>query len=122
MLERLDYVGHGVHGPKKAGKDSGEPVGAAPIGIKTTRDIDSGRSAEAPGVHEQMQNRVWRSTVTAIAKGTPAAKWFQLIGMVGGKERVMVEHVNWVHIDDVPDDWPAVHIAPYGVGPLCNAR
>jgi hypothetical protein len=262
MLERRDYeiVGHGVHNPAKAGKDSGELVGVAATGIKTTRDIDAlialrpdalayfgnamadpmasvrmiarflaaGVNVVTTGLYElmarstapkdmlaliepacqrgqssfystgcdpgictsqlpvtclgaahrvtqlrlqefadygvypdeptvrgymgfgmpldagtaltrgDMQRRVWQSTVAesaralgleveeyhttqktapaavdrltpavgTIAQGSTSAMWFQLIGRVGGMDRVIVEHVNWVNIDDVPVGWP----------------
>jgi len=43
MLQRADYaiVGHYVHDPRKAGLDSGELVGAAATGLRTTRDLDA---------------------------------------------------------------------------------
>ena len=44
--------------------------------------------------------------VGTIKKGTTSAMWFQLIGVIGGRDRVIVEHVNWVHPEDVPDGWP----------------
>ena len=49
-----------------------------------------------------------RSTAAVgnIEKGTTSAMWFQLIGLVGGKDRVILEHVNWFHLDDIPSDWP----------------
>jgi 2,4-diaminopentanoate dehydrogenase len=46
------------------------------------------------------------AAVGTIEKGTTSAMWFQLIGKVAGVNRVIVEHVNWVHIDDVPSAWP----------------
>ena len=41
-----------------------------------------------------------------IDKGTTSALWYQLIGVVGGKDRVILEHVSWMHVDDIPSDWP----------------
>jgi hypothetical protein len=46
------------------------------------------------------------AAVGKIAKGTTSAMWFQLIGVVAGKDRVILEHVNWIHTDDIPADWP----------------
>jgi hypothetical protein len=42
-----------------------------------------------------------------IDRGTVSVIWMQLIGVVDGAERVYLEHVNWMHPDDIPDHWPA---------------
>jgi hypothetical protein len=44
--------------------------------------------------------------VGTIDKGTTSAMWYGLVGTVGGKDRVILEHVSWVHLDDIPADWP----------------
>jgi hypothetical protein len=41
-----------------------------------------------------------------IDKGSVSVIWFKLIGVVKGAKRVFVDHVNWMHIDDLPADWP----------------
>jgi 2,4-diaminopentanoate dehydrogenase len=40
-----------------------------------------------------------------IAKGTISGMRFEIIGMVGGEERIVVEHVTRLRDDDAPD-WP----------------
>lgn len=47
------------------------------------------------------------TAIGAIDAGTTSAIWFQLIGIVEGKERLVLEHVNWIDSGDLPDDWPA---------------
>lgn len=42
-----------------------------------------------------------------VEAGSTSAVWFQLIGIEKGEEKIILEHINWVHIDDVPADWPA---------------
>ncbi len=37
----LELVGCWVHGPSKDGRDVGELVGRAPIGVRATRDVDA---------------------------------------------------------------------------------
>lgn len=41
-----------------------------------------------------------------VEKGTTSVVWFQLLGIVGGEPRLVHEHVNWVDVGDIPDDWP----------------
>jgi 2,4-diaminopentanoate dehydrogenase len=41
-----------------------------------------------------------------IDRGTVSVIWLKLIGVVAGMERVVLEHINWMHVDDVPHDWP----------------
>src|SRR6266852_5804069 len=43
VLDRADYelIGHYVFNPEKAGRDSGEMIGRAPVGIRTTRDMEA---------------------------------------------------------------------------------
>lgn len=41
-----------------------------------------------------------------IDRGTVSVIWLKLIGVVAGVERIFLEHVNWMHVDDVPADWP----------------
>jgi len=43
-----------------------------------------------------------------IAAGTMAGLRFEVAGVVGGEERIVVEHVTRVH-DDVAPDWPKGH-------------
>jgi hypothetical protein len=47
------------------------------------------------------------TVIGRIDKGTVSAMWFQLIGVVDGKDRLFLEHINWMDIADVPADWPA---------------
>lgn len=41
-----------------------------------------------------------------VEKGTASVIWFQLIGIVGGEEKLIHEHVNWADKGDIPADWP----------------
>jgi len=51
-----------------------------------------------------LENR--QTSIGLIRKGTMSVLRFELIGFVKGEERVVVEHVNWMHVDDIPADWP----------------
>lgn len=42
-----------------------------------------------------------------IEPGTVAAHRFEVIGMVGGEERIVLEHVSRIH-DDVAPNWPSM--------------
>lgn len=46
------------------------------------------------------------TAIGRIEAGTVASVWFQLIGLSGGEEKIVLEHVNWMHIDEMPADWP----------------
>ncbi|AIT80577.1 hypothetical protein [Novosphingobium pentaromativorans] len=46
------------------------------------------------------------TAIGSIEKGTTSAVWFQLIATVDGAEKLILEHVNWIDVDDVPADWP----------------
>jgi len=46
----LELVGLLVHSPDKAGKDAGELVGLAPVGVKATNDVDEILALEAEAV------------------------------------------------------------------------
>jgi hypothetical protein len=46
------------------------------------------------------------TAIGRIDKGTVSAMWFQLIGVVGGEDKLFLEHINWMDIADVPADWP----------------
>jgi hypothetical protein len=49
-----------------------------------------------------------------IDKGTISAMWIQLIGVVGGQDRLFLEHINWMDLADIPPDWPAPPHYPGG--------
>jgi hypothetical protein len=51
-------------------------------------------------------SRDYEVAIGKIEKGTVAALWFQLIAVVGGEEKLVLEHINWIAIDEVPADWP----------------
>jgi hypothetical protein len=40
--------------------------------------------------------------------------WIQLIGVVGGQDRLFLEHINWMDLADIPTDWPAPPHYPGG--------
>jgi len=46
------------------------------------------------------------TAIGKIAKGTTSAVWFQLIGVVGGAEKMVLEHINWIDAGDIPEGWP----------------
>lgn len=46
------------------------------------------------------------TAIGRIEEGTTSAMWFQLIGVAQGRDRVILEHVNWIDRGDVPVDWP----------------
>jgi len=50
--------------------------------------------------------RDYDTAIGRIDKGSTSAIWFQLIGMVGGEEKIILEHINWINVDDVPAEWP----------------
>jgi hypothetical protein len=58
----------------------------------------SWRAATAPRDYEVAMGRV--------DKGTVAALWFQLIAVVGGEEKLVLEHINWIAQEALPADWP----------------
>jgi len=41
-----------------------------------------------------------------VEKEAVAALWFQLIAVVGGEEKLVLEHINWIALEALPDDWP----------------
>lgn len=46
------------------------------------------------------------TAIGRIDRGTTSAVWFQLIGIVGGAEKLILEHVNWIDEGDIPEGWP----------------
>jgi len=58
----------------------------------------SWRAAPAP--------RDYDVAIGRVDKGTVAALWFQLIAMVGGEEKLVLEHINWIALEALPEDWP----------------
>ncbi|MCB2047292.1 MAG: hypothetical protein KDE32_03595 [Novosphingobium sp.] len=46
------------------------------------------------------------TAIGRIDKGTTSALWFQLIGVIGGEEKLMLEHINWIDEGDIPEGWP----------------
>jgi hypothetical protein len=59
------------------------------------------------------------TSIGRIDKGSVSVFWFQLIGVVAGQGKVVLEHVNWMHPDDIPGDWPKPPLyrgAPAAVG------
>lgn len=50
--------------------------------------------------------RDYDTAIGRIDRGTTSAVWFQLIGVVGGEEKLILEHVNWIDADDIPAGWP----------------
>jgi 4-hydroxy-tetrahydrodipicolinate reductase len=49
--------------------------------------------------------RSFDTPIGHVAKGTMAGLRFEVRGIVGGKPRIVVEHVTRLH-DDVAPDWP----------------
>jgi 2,4-diaminopentanoate dehydrogenase len=48
----------------------------------------------------------YATAIGTVAKGTTSAVWFQLIGVVGGAEKIVLEHINWIDAGDIPEGWP----------------
>lgn len=46
------------------------------------------------------------TAIGRIDAGTTSAVWFQLIGVIGGKEKLILEHINWIDAGDIPEGWP----------------
>ena len=46
------------------------------------------------------------TAIGRIDKGTTSAVWFQLIGVVGGADKMILEHINWIDAGDIPEGWP----------------
>lgn len=46
------------------------------------------------------------TAIGRIAKGTTSGVWFQLIGIVEGVEKIVLEHINWIDAGDIPEGWP----------------
>jgi hypothetical protein len=47
-----------------------------------------------------------RTKIGTINQGTVSVILLKLIGMVAGKDRVVLEHISWMHHDDIPEAWP----------------
>ncbi|MDN2495603.1 dihydrodipicolinate reductase [Nocardia nova] len=66
--------------------------------------------AELDGIRETLDRRALDTTVTTAAMGdfdagTQGAVRFEVQGMVGGRPRIVIEHVTRIHPDCAPD-WP----------------
>ncbi|UBU17499.1 NAD(P)H-dependent amine dehydrogenase family protein [Nonomuraea gerenzanensis] len=73
--------------------------------------------ADLDEVREHVERRALKSTVTtasmgAFEAGTQGAVRFEVQGIVGGRPRIVLEHVTRIHPSCAPD-WP---VAPGGVG------
>jgi hypothetical protein len=71
------------------------------------------RLSAAPALEDR------QTSIGLIEKGTVSVLRFELVGMVRGEEKIVVEHLNWMHAEDIPADWPAPpryegKIAPVG--------
>ena len=50
--------------------------------------------------------RAYDTAIGRIDAGTTSAVWFQLIGVIGGEEKMILEHINWIDAGDIPEGWP----------------
>lgn len=48
----------------------------------------------------------YNTAIGSIERGTTSAVWFQLIAVVGGEKKLILEHVNWIDAGDIPAGWP----------------
>jgi 4-hydroxy-tetrahydrodipicolinate reductase len=75
----------------------------------TVRLLADGLGLTLDEIREQYEKRAADETFTTkpgtVEKGTMAGLRFEVQGIVGGKARVVVEHVTRMH-NDVAPDWP----------------
>jgi 4-hydroxy-tetrahydrodipicolinate reductase len=57
--------------------------------------------------HEFAPARAARQTkIGLIDAGSVSVILLKLIGVTGGRDRVVLEHVSWMHPEDIPPSWP----------------
>ena len=58
------------------------------------------------------------TAIGTIEQGTVSVVSFELIGVVDGKERIVLEHLNWMHADDIPGHCPAPPLYDGSIAPV----
>ena len=110
----FQIMGFGKQDPSRvaapvAGVDlAGVGPGAAP-GRVGHRPRARRRAGDA--TRSSAPTRTSRSRPGPIEKGTISGMRFEIIGLVGGEERIVVEHVTRLRDDDAPD-WPQGAVLP----------
>jgi hypothetical protein len=73
------------------------------------RLIARGLGLEIDEITEEVERRPLESAVDTVMgpfdKGTQGAFWLKVIGKVGGRERVVIDHITRIHPSCAPD-WP----------------